>query len=525
MIWGDPWTTFWGENESYMKTFEIIDNGDGLGARVKMRAIPDAAQNWALVTDGVLTDVVSVLDDADVFGRAIYDQNRIEHLISASPLGGWNSTLDIDVITEHENFAEDKGRSVKLSWDAVLEDIESFGDNSQLTAWSFAGVSRFNNVSRHLENLTQAKVNIELTTASGTHTLNLYQENTLVATGSRVGDGVLTFSEVSSSGLSGSVTLAFSAAFALSAEAFVVMRFASSYEIHFNSVLSFPRDPEGTVIDDGFSSSFSFILDDQAITTFDFLIRAISDTEKTSSNTAAQGTVIIPGRPEAPTGISLVSGNALATFIRFTSSSTAGATYRLYDSELNLATDFLTVATTYPNFVPSTLETVQLPAIAVGAGKRTITLVALSGGSEDTRRLTLEIEYDSAGNVVFPRPNDAMGRISTRNEKTLTVDFTYHGVDEAATPDTMQLFLFADGDDETDFSSPAATLAIAPGEGGTVTGQISATASVNGWYTWAVKAFVSSSMVQSESASTEGPEYLSDVVPAAPANVEAKVIT
>lgn len=176
-----------------------------------------------------------------------------------------------------------------------------------------------------------------------------------------------------------------------------------------------------------------------------------------------------------------------ATVIAFTNSLTPGATYRLYDSEIDEPTNLGAVADTLAAGTPGELREWVLPALsAPGAGVRRIVIVAVLGGVEDGYRRELAIEYDASGNAIFPRPNIPGMLESSISGLTLTVKYVYDSADEDAAGSILQLFLVAEGG-TVDWTQPDGLASIAA-TGTLRTGTVQATASSDGWFRWAIRA-------------------------------------
>ncbi len=119
----------------------------------------------------------------------------------------WSSTESIDLllfVNGDANIYEWSGGITTYSSSSVASVTEAGDAANQLSAWAFTGATT-SNTNAFVLYYTLADV-------AGTRTVNIYKDSAgsnLVATGSRVGDGVITLSASGGSGLSGSVTVAY----------------------------------------------------------------------------------------------------------------------------------------------------------------------------------------------------------------------------------------------------------------------------------------------------------------------------
>ena len=488
MMSGDPSSVPAGDNEDFFLDFLVDDDATGLGARIQLEMATGYGDQFvALIADSEIRQILWMAEGDIWEGWVAYDPAREIHAVSAHPLGDWNYVTDLDITYEHRLFFSDKGVSIVLEWDAVIEALTAYDDDDQLSGWSLTGLQRALNCMQVEGSPTQGRLDIEITDNGGDYTVTLSMNGYAIAEGTRTGNGVVTLAEQNDSGVSGSVTIAYSGDLALADAAWLGIRWAAGYYVHCATSLSFPRTAEVYVYDDGLGNRFAATIGDLAAGTYSYVIQAHTDTGVAGTNTSVIGTVTVPGPPDPPGALSYVSGNYAATVIGFTNSPTAGATYRLYDSELGEPPDMATVADTLIAGTPSAARTWTLPALsAPAAGIRRVVVVALSGGVEDGYRRALSIEYDAAGNVIPARPNIPGAQTSSANGLTLTAQYTYDTADEDAEATILQAFLIAEGG-TVDWTRPSGVASIAA-SGTLRSGTVQATAAADGWYRWVIRA-------------------------------------
>jgi hypothetical protein len=310
-------TTPAGDIEDILLDFDVVEYASGRGAMVALRACEGYGDAFfGLVVEGKVQSVVWLPEGELLTTQVVYDPDLAYHPISVVPLGDWPSDLDIDLTFPQFDFVADKGRSIQIDWDAVVESVDAYGDSGQFSGWNLTGLSRYANTRPVPGNRTQGKIDLSLTTSGGVHTLTLSINGQPVAAGSRTGNGLITLIALNNSGLGGVTTLNYSADFAQGA-AFIVARWALEYEVHIAPSLNFPRAPELAIVDPGRANRLSAKYTVPSTGTYAYLVRAITDTSIVGNAIAAIGTVYVPGRPNPPGKISYVSGNWQNTVIEF----------------------------------------------------------------------------------------------------------------------------------------------------------------------------------------------------------------
>jgi hypothetical protein len=383
---------------------------------------------------------------------------------------------------------------------------------------------------------------------------------------------VITLTEQNNSGLSGSVTLAYSADFAAAAGVYLLVRWPEQYIVASDTVDVL------TVADPGLANTLEARVSGLSAGAHSLTVAAVTDTgERGAASSAA--TVTIPAELAAPDDLARLSGDAAACVVRFRASTTApGLVHRAYVANCGAVVNTLSIAATatstddgswaagtvytvgafrrpvawnglryevtaregdyksgasqptWPTTEGATVVdnhvtwtcrgyTITLPAITGYAGTAEMRLTAVQGGVEDGQAVTLWLEFDAGGVFVEPRPNDPTASVADIDGRALTVAYLYRAGGEAASPDTVELYLIAEGASPA-WGTPDATQAIAAESAGQRRGTIVATASADGFFRWAVRVLAGST--RNPSTDVSGPEYLSTAT-VVPTGLEARL--
>lgn len=420
-------------------------------------------------------------------------------------------------------FQDNRSNTFNITWYPVPE-IFSYGDTGQFSSWSFGSganltIKRFANCRPNPLRPTWGELDIVLTTSGGVHTLSLQLDGVELATGSRTGDGSITFAATTDIPLAGSVTLTYSADIASGAS--VAVRFPASYKIHYKTTPftapDFPRTAEGTVVDYSLQPNNLFKYSSAALAqpTYYVVVHQVDDAGNEGTGIQGGGTVVslatAPGAPGTPV---YASGGAAATIINFTASTTVGATYNIYDS---LDTGILNMTTVNHTHIAGTGTIADTLTAISGTftGNRFIVVRSLNGGVEDGNNNALTIEYVS-GVVVPPRPPTpyANGNILVSG-LSVTIPYAYQNAGSFSTPTTI----FCELNSASDFSgfSYTATQAVDTVIGNTVTGSILNTVLFSGPWWYRLKTY--NATADSLWSDTYGPIQLETVVPTDPSSI------
>ena len=516
MIYGQAWTVPYGDPADFLLDYQVLDNGSG-GVDITASAATGYGNLWwLLIVDGTVQATVFLAEGATKRFSGVYDSARTTHAVSLYCLGEWTSPADVDPFMTQTYFTTDKGQFVQLDFDGVMVPTEADNDLDQFSAWALAGLARFSNCETAAR-LTQARLEIVLATVGGVHTLTLYMGTVAIASGSRSGNGTITLTALNGSGVTGSVSLAYSADLPAASVAYVCARWATSYTVTVGGVAA-------TVYDPGRGTRFSAVVGPLAAGSQAYSVLGISDTGITGS--AATGTITVPGRPEAPGELNVTfTGAWNNTVVSFAASATAGATYALYQSgALDGPINHDDIAATHA--AGSGVIAWTIPNLAgAAAGTRRVMIVAVNGGVEDAARRVINIEYDASGNIVSLRPNAPGFALRATSPATggLTVNVTYvyDAANQAGLATLVKLYVVKEP--YSSIGAGETPVALAAAINGISRGVLSKAVAGAGWYKVLVRASTSAGTL-SNNATLSPQIYLSDAVPAAPGNVAASVV-
>lgn len=364
--------------------------------------------NWALFCDGLFNRYIQLKEGViDRFDVVPFDMNKEKHSLTLESIGNWEEIpAGTAVGLIHVEFEEAHGDSVLALITANQNYLVSGDLNSSFSSWVLTGLRRGFNVSQGVHK-TRGTLQISLTQSGGVNTLTLTAGGVIQASGSRTGNGSITLAEQNDSGVSGSVTIAYVSDVA----ALLHIRWPKSYSAEIDSQTA-------EIDDNGVSNKFEARIRGVSNGTHNLTITPISDTGVSHTPTVVSS-VVVANPPAPPTALRLqnLPSDYLATHIEWAASADAD-TYNVYDSDLNEPTDILNVIANQAGI------TYTLPAITQAAGIRRVIVEALKSGVESGERFCLEIEYDSIGVIIKPRPSapDFTIRPTTSG---LTVNFDY----------------------------------------------------------------------------------------------------
>ena len=304
---------------------------------------PYRARNYGMFVNGVWTSNAFIGSDTE--------QLRISHPIAPG------STTDVSIATidvgDHEQFDEsvyvpggwvkedestDAAR-IRVQWAASYVIDEANGENS-LTSVALTGITRFTNCEPDDKfPSTRGRVWYTIEAIGGDRIVRLFANRTLLCSGSRTGDGLVTLAENNNSGVSGTAILTYTAD-VVPDQAFIVCRWAASYNVHYStSALSYPRTAEMVVYDRGVTQ-YVAITPVLAAGSYNYAIQAVGDdaTKQTTPSTPSDSPKVVKSPPDP-----VVHGTPTGTASAITVHWTAGSPecrymvyYSLVDEPVNL---------------------------------------------------------------------------------------------------------------------------------------------------------------------------------------------
>lgn len=260
--------------------------------------------------------------------------------------GRW-PTFDPDVYVPSQRAVDWEAltaNNMLFAWDSTYYVTAVEGD-AQLSSIVVVGAVRGQNVAPVPGMNTRGRLNYSITTTGTTHIVRFWDDGTLVAEGSRVGNGAVMCAAMNSLGLSATATLTYTADLAQGV-AIVDLRWPKAYQVHYStSSLSFPRTPEHTENDHG--DHYNWLSPPLANGTYNWSVLEIDDEGVVQTTSIPAPTaLVVANAPSSPT-ITSVTGTAAALTAHW-SGGTAGSTYTVYYSDVNLPVNFGRFATPAP---------------------------------------------------------------------------------------------------------------------------------------------------------------------------------
>lgn len=200
--------------------------------------------------------------------------------------GEWASYDDDDSIPKGwiEEWDAQTSKRVRITWDSEYTD-QGLTGSTQLTSILTDGFVRWSNCQQG-DLPTRGRVYMSIVTSGTTHRIDWWAAGQMVASGYRDGDGVVTCSEVNDSGLTISGILAYTGDIALG-DAFYEVCFPSSFQVHYStSPLSYPREPEAYVYDDGSATNFTYLSPVLTGSTYHYNVLAVGDNGEPQASTS-----------------------------------------------------------------------------------------------------------------------------------------------------------------------------------------------------------------------------------------------
>ena len=424
-------------------------------------------------------------------------------------LGGMSdTTYSIERVARTFETANAQRVTVRWNWP-----IEVLGTplNADLTSWSLTGL-RYRQAFHPPHQDTKGILKVDVTVAGWNATVTVKSGNQKIAEGTGAVGGSVTLTQKNSSGVSGSVTVAGGVTTTTNDDLYV--RWPKEMRIDRNT-FSPPTTLVKTVPFNRSDKARWTEESDLAADTYFYQLQARADSGGILGGLSAVASCTIPATPDPPTNMAYLSGAAANTIVSFTASPTGGATYRAYVQNPGGAPPNMDV----PDATASAgATTIALPAITGYPGTARVWVRAVIGGVEERNNEVLEIEYDSAGARVTPRPNDCSlipGSVFQLSPlRNVKIDCVYDPADEKSVATQVKLFSrtpFA----SYNFNFPRDTQTLVAGPTGMKTAQFSVTQVADGFYFLTAKAFDASGQ-ESDVQAEEELTFVSGVALTAP---------
>lgn len=367
MLFGKPFTAAFGPTGAMIVSVKASEVAGALRAVVLVR--PEYAERFfAVWVNEVLAGIEWCDEDA-------------EFTVALPPNYGANpGSFYIQDVGRFPSFEE--GDAEYLNWHAQLEGattsqnlvfewtVESlysvstvFGD-TQLSSITVTGALRGVNVEDVPNFPTRGRLRYSLITVGTTRILRWWNGNTLVAEGSRTGDGAVSCTEIEGSGIIIAATITYTGVVDKN-DAWLDVKWPALYQIHYStSALSFPRTPEDEVLDNG-GSKYGYAKYGLTPGTYNVNVVPVDDegTPQSAPSTPADSPLTISTVPAKPT-IQSISGSAAAGITFTFTNGEAGCTYTLYYSKKNEPINFGDLTGPTPVTTALNATTVTTAAIA-----------------------------------------------------------------------------------------------------------------------------------------------------------------
>jgi len=515
---GFPLSVPLGGHEEMLQPCNIVDVGAGV--RATFKALTGYEQFWRLDVDGVPQGQPTY----STAGKTIqlvgaYSNTDTQRIAAVCPQGDW-ATDEIDISAQLIHWQATRSNRLRAEVQTTPR-FFSYGDSGQLTNWNITGLRRFINCAPVARRPQWGALDLTLGTTGLGHAINIRLNGILVAFGSRSGDGEVTLSEVNSSGISGTVDLAYTEDFTASAGAKLIASFPAQIKYHYRTSSfsggDFPRTAEGTVYDDGRSNGFVHRSGALAAGTYHVVPHQVDENGNESTGTSSQTTTIYA--PPEPAGVpAYADGDATDTEIEFAASATAGATYNIYDSGSTGLLDVETVAATHIAGTGTLTQTLaDIGATFTGTRYVLVRAVSTAGVEEGSLNI-LELTYDNGARVALRPPAPGASANITTTGLELTVPYTIDTAEQKTAATHIRLFVYEVGDSAS-YGTPDASAAVGTAVGKIINGSIAFEVATEGVYYFELRTYSSTTELESDNTQVYGPVYLTEDAPDDPASV------
>jgi len=526
MVPGGPTTQAPGPTEAQILSTKV----DYVGASsIRARAVPHPQyyeRYYAPHVNGVYTGINKYLEAFEPYNEVLLlnpgtTGNASFFLEDAGlwasfPVESFGEGYTPSAYAEEEDALTAK--RLQFTWTAPYT-LTSVRGDSQISSITVTGAKRGVNVAK-TNKPTRGKLHYQIIAVGGDRIVRWWCGTTLVAEGSRTGDGAVSCTELNNSELSVACTLTYTGE-VNPGTAFIELRWPAAYQIHYStSALSFPRTAELTAYDNG-SDDFTVLTPVLGAGAYNWNVLTIDDggTVQTASLPVTVAKTI-KAPPAAPT-ITSITGDATALTVNWTVGET-GCTFTVYSSPVNYPVNLGNFATPAPITTALNATSQVLAAVTGYPGKVRVIVRATKAAVQEQTDTEFIVELNAAGAIVPPRPNRAsVEEITVTSGLTVTVLAAILDNDKAAAATIVDLYLVALASSIT-LTSPTASANLDAAVAGVQRKTVSTTAGGAGWYRLAVVGRTAAG-ARSKSYS-EYIIYLDGTAPGAVLNPKAKVI-
>lgn len=329
---GEVWGAGFGDTKSKV----LYIRADLLtGNVVRVRILPSGkfrGRTHALFNSGQFFDTLFTDIQAEAVRAVTLPIGTEVGSLEVVEVGSWGRLLADDVGQDwiggwvEELEAADAMR-LRVQWDS--EPALFVDPAGTISSPVIAGVVRFSNVAPVPKFPSRAILGCTIHDVSGTRVMRLFNDQVLVAEGSRIGDGLILCDSRNDSGLTFDAVVTYTGDVL---DGTVILRWTGSWNLHYDhDPLIFPRTAEDTVLDLG--ENYSWLSPNQAQGNVYYAVQAVGDDGivETSPTPPSDSPKVINTQPE-PVPLAWFSGNYAAITVHWTLSPTPNCRYTVYSS-------------------------------------------------------------------------------------------------------------------------------------------------------------------------------------------------
>jgi hypothetical protein len=449
MKWGQRWGDYWGDPGESISGLSVVPAAFGTGAMTVQWSGAHTGAWYKVYVDGCLratTRSVEVTLDGEPGAH---------HVVEVIDVGPLNGDPDYDPAFA---VGAAPGSRAQLTWDAIYSLRAENDQAGQLANWSVSGLVRSAPRFDPLGPRT-GRLYVRLTDSGGQRTVDLFEDDarsSLVATGTRSGDGVVTLSESGGSGISGQVSVTYSED---DADIELEVTWAPEYPVYWDGgsgVISFAAPL--AVLRDAGEDQLQFLSAALADGAYKFAVGARDEAGNESAPTADLP-VTISTWPDPPTDLTVTYTGAGGYTLTWTDSPSPDVTkYRVYVSAADQPIEY----SSFTVEVNPGIETYDGSGLSA-AGEYRFAVRAFDGTYEERNTYEVAVELNAQLNQISPKPNVPHNLLATpQSGGDIRVSCRYDRILEQAVATEIRVYWDA-GSGTIDFATPMATVPLVEG--------------------------------------------------------------
>lgn len=490
MIYGSPWSCGWGDPNNMVAYWRAEQSGPYIHFWFTPRSgfgdayygiYRDAKFIKAVYVPGEQTRYVAIPCDSGVTGQSVF----------ALFMGG-AADLTLALSNIARVMESDNSPQATIDWTWPSEIMGGWGEGGNTSNWSLAGIT-YASIIADPGHRTRGYYNLEITVTGSAVSIEIDGGGDVLWSGSGTVGGTVTLSGVGAGSVATTAYLeTCSARLYVRWPASMLVKRSPSYSTV--ATVPFNKNDVGHYTDGVLAAA-----------AYTYKLQPVSDTA-TNGTLSGGDSGTIPGHPAPPTDLAYDSGDAAATDITWTASTTVGATYNIYIADIGGVLNF------DDPYATGVTSPYTLPPFTGYGGKGYVVVRAVSGGGEEKNTNILTLEYDDAGDYVEPRPNVPQIDGPSESVSGLTVSLRgiYLMTGEEGAGATLQMFVRTPNG-SYDFGTPddEQTLTESPFNQNVLAATCSATLGAAGFYYVTMKAATAGGTI-SEDYADEILVYVSD---------------